>query len=194
MQPGLTRDAGAHAADRARRRRRRRPRATRRRSSTSTSPPTAARSRSPPQRTVFPLGSPAFVSAPGRRTRDGRTVRRRPRRRHAHARHPRLSRAEASEHPHQPVVAGEDPYTATGRRRALAVVLGRRQHARLLLDRRRTSCYGDGNTPPLGSRSRRFDGSDAFVVSRVLFGATPTPQYDLERAASPRSHRSGGSA
>ena len=64
----------------------------RRRSSTSTSPRTAARSRSRPSAPQFPLGSPAYVSAPAAEAGDERTVRRRPRRRHAHARHPGLRR------------------------------------------------------------------------------------------------------
>ena len=102
--------SGAHPADRARGRRRRGPRGHRadlRLRHLPRRQPGRVRDRAHP----LPARLARVCQHAGRRSGDERTVRRRPRRRHAHARHPRLSGSdEASEHAHSPVVAGEDPY------------------------------------------------------------------------------------
>jgi hypothetical protein len=43
--------------------------------------------------------------------------------------------------------------------------------------------YGDGNTPPLGDE--RLDGSDAFVIPRLVFESIPTPQVISTPPANP---------
>ncbi len=124
------------------------------------------------KRTVFPLGSPAFISAPAAiagmlelfdvdLSNDTLT---------------RVSEGfagGASEHPHEASTAGVDPYTHLGDG-ALSPSLSNGGEAIAFSSTASNLAFGDGNTPQLGSE--RFDGSDAFVVSRVIFSSIATPQ------------------
>ncbi len=124
------------------------------------------------KRTEFPLGSPAYISAPQvvpgmlelfdidladdtlTRVTQG-------------------FEGGPSEHPHEATTTGVDPY----RRSADGALSPSYSNAGGLLAFSSTASnltFGDGNTPPLGSG--RFDGSDAFTVSRVIFSSIPTPQ------------------
>lgn len=124
------------------------------------------------KRTVFPLGSPAYVSAPSAiagmlelfsvdlsddtltRVTEG-------------------FEGGASEHPHTPTAAGEDPYTHAGDG-ALSPSMTGDGTIVAFSSTAANLAFGDGNTPPISSSS--FDGGDAFVVTRKLFPPTPTPQ------------------
>jgi hypothetical protein len=124
------------------------------------------------KRTVFPLGSPAYVSAPAsvagmlelfdvNLANDTLT---------------RVSEGFAggpSEHPHSPRAAGEDPYTHRGDG-ALSPSYSSGGETLAFSSTASNLAFGDGNTPPLNSEA--FDGSDAFVATRVIFGSIPTPQ------------------
>jgi hypothetical protein len=126
------------------------------------------------KRTQFPLGSPAYVSAPAAvagmvelfevdRSDDTLT---------------RVTgglQGGASEHPHAAGPAGEDPYTRAGDG-ALAPSFSNDGQTLAFSSTASNLVYGDGNTPS-NQENTIFDGGDAFVVSRVLFGATPAPQY-----------------
>jgi hypothetical protein len=124
------------------------------------------------KRTVFPLGSPAYVSvpqgAPGMlelfdidladdtltRVTEG-------------------FEGGPSEHPHEARPASEDPYAqiADG---ALSPSFTDDGNTIAFASTASNLVFGDGNTPPLGTTG--FDGSDAFLVSRKLFTPQPTPQ------------------
>ena len=130
-------------------------------------------------RTRFPLGSPAFVSTPAGEPgmnelfdadlADGTLTR---------VTHGYGGPDEASEHPHLPVVAGEDPYKQQPGDGALSPSFTTDGDVLAFSSTASNLVFGDGNTPPLGlPQTGSFDGADAFVVSRVLFGATPTPNY-----------------
>jgi hypothetical protein len=124
------------------------------------------------KRIVFPLGSPAYVSAPGAQpgmlelfeidlANDTLT---------------RVSQGFAggpSEHPHEATATDQDPY---GKPDDGALTPSFSSNGNLLAFSSTASnlAFGDGNTPPLSSN--RFDGSDAFVVSRVVFDSLATPQ------------------
>jgi hypothetical protein len=124
------------------------------------------------KRTVFPLGSPAYVSAPQgspgmlelfdvdladdtlTRVTEG-------------------FEGGPSEHPHEPRPSSEDPYSqiADG---ALSPSFTDDGETIAFSSTASNLVFGDGNTPPLGTAG--FDGSDAFLVSRKLFSPQPTPQ------------------
>jgi hypothetical protein len=124
------------------------------------------------KRTLFPLGSPAYVSAPEAQpgllelfevdlADDTLT---------------RVSQGfegGPSEHPHEAKSTGEDPYSKPGDG-ALTPSFSNDGNLLAFSSTASNLAFGDGNTPPLGSD--RFDGSDAFVVARVLFSPLPTPQ------------------
>lgn len=88
-----------------------------------------------------------------------------------------------SEHPHAPSPPNVDPYktTADG---ALSPSFSDDGGTIAFSSTASNLVYGDGNTPP-NTGSLTFDGSDAFAVSRVLFGSTPTPQFVSSPPASP---------
>jgi dipeptidyl aminopeptidase/acylaminoacyl peptidase len=126
------------------------------------------------QRTQFPLGSPAYVSAPAAEAGMAELF-------DADLADDTLTRVTQSfeggpsEHPHISVATGRDIYpdgdgvlspsfSDDGTKLAFSSTAS-------------NLVYGDGNTPPADQRDGPFDGSDAFVVSRILFPATPTPQY-----------------
>ncbi len=127
------------------------------------------------RRTVFPLGSPAYISAPApvpglnelfevdladdtlTRVSHGYT-------------------GGASEHPHQTVSAGEEDEYKKEDDGVLSPALSADGRQLVFASTASNLVFGDGNTPPpLGGEST--DGSDVFGVERVLFESTPTPQY-----------------
>jgi hypothetical protein len=135
------------------------------------------------KRTVFPLGSPSYVSAPSSvpgmvelfeadLTDDTLT-------RVSHG-----FEGGPSEHPHKPKPVGEDPYNETNDG-ALSPSFTGDGITLAFSSTASNLVYGDGNTPPLGHESKIFDGSDAFVVSRVLFGSTATEGYVSSSPANP---------
>ncbi len=133
------------------------------------------------KRTIFPLGSPAYVSAPAgapgmlelfsvdladdtlARVTDG-------------------FEGGPSEHPHAETVSNEDPYTQIGDG-ALSPSFSDDANTMAFSSTASNLVFGDGNTPPLKIAS--VDGSDAFVVSRVLFDPLPTPQSISAAPAGP---------
>jgi hypothetical protein len=124
------------------------------------------------KRTQFPLGSPAYVSAPAAAPGMLELF-------DVNLSDDTLTRVTEgfegarSEHPHEPVATGEDPYLRADDG-ALSPSYSSDGDTLAFTSTASNLAFGDGNTPPLGSD--RFDGSDAFVVSRVVFAALPTPQ------------------
>jgi len=136
------------------------------------------------KRIVFPLGVPAYVSAPLSvpgmvelyeidladetltRVTEG-------------------YEGGPSEHPHQTPIAGSrDQYTTLGDGSLSPSFSG---NGDLLAFSSTASnlVYGDGNTPNINETN--LDGSDAFVVPRVVFGATPTPEVISAAPPNPTS-------
>lgn len=124
------------------------------------------------KRTQFPLGSPAYVSAPAAipgmlelfdvdLADDTLT-------RVTHG-----FEGNASEHPHAAVTTGQDPYLkpADG---VLSPSFSDDGDTLAFSSTASNLVYGDGNTPAVGDE--RLDGSDAFLVSRELFSSTPVSQ------------------
>ena len=125
------------------------------------------------ERTQFPLGSPAYVSAPAAEPGMTELL-------DADLADQTLTRVTQGfegglgGHPHAPVPTGRDPYkNGDG---ALSPSFSDNGAELAFSSTASNLVYGDGNTPPRESGGP-FDGSDAFVVSRVIFGSTPTPQY-----------------
>jgi hypothetical protein len=87
-----------------------------------------------------------------------------------------------AEHPHPELTTGEDPYTNLDDG-ALSPSLSSDGNELAFSSTASNLVFGDGNTPPLGSV--RVDGSDAFVVSRVLFSPLPTQQSISSAPAAP---------
>jgi hypothetical protein len=126
-------------------------------------------------RTVFPLGSPAYVSppaaVPGMLELFDVDV--------ANETLTRVTQGfegAASEHPHRTKPPGEDPYNKSGDG-ALSPSFSSDGNTMAFSSTAANLVYGDGNTPPLGPETQPFDGSDAFVVSRVLFPPSQTEGY-----------------
>jgi hypothetical protein len=135
------------------------------------------------KRTEFPLGSPAYVSAPAATPGmlelfdvdlDDDTL----------TRVTHGFEGGASEHPHPAKLPGEDPYEREDDG-ALSPSFADDGQTLAFSSTASNLVYGDGNTPPSNQESAIFDGSDAFVVSRVLFGATPTSQSISAAPANP---------
>ncbi len=126
------------------------------------------------KRTVFPLGSPAYVSAPAAIPGLNELF-------EVDLADDTLTRVThgyeggASEHPHQTVLAGEEDEYKKEDDGALAPSLSVNGEQLAFSSTASNLVYGDGNTPPLGSEAT--DGSDVFSVTRKLFAPTPTPQY-----------------
>jgi hypothetical protein len=124
------------------------------------------------KRTQFPLGSPAYVSAPASVAGMLELF-------EVDLENDTLTRVTqgfeggASEHPHEARAPGEDPYTkfADG---ALSPSLSDDGALTAFSSTASNLVFGDGNTPP--ASSGRFDGSDAFLVARKIFTPMPTPQ------------------
>jgi hypothetical protein len=123
------------------------------------------------RRIVFPLGSPAYVSAPA--TVPGMlelfdvdlTNQTLTRVTHGYE-------GEASEHPHE-VNDEEDQYLNPGDG-ALSPSFSNSGEQLVFSSTASNLVYGDGNTPPL--KSTGSDGSDVFLVEREVFSINPTPQ------------------
>ncbi|MGD0452878.1 MAG: hypothetical protein ABSB69_04715 [Solirubrobacteraceae bacterium] len=122
------------------------------------------------KRTVFPLSSPAYVSTPAAvpglselfdvdLANDTLT-----RVTHGYEGGP-------SEHLHREEQR-EDPYTLEDDG-ALSPSFSESGDVLAFSSTASNLVYGDGNTPPINAT---LDGSDAFVLEREVFGATPTPQ------------------
>ena len=128
-------------------------------------------------RTRFPHSPPSFVSTPAgepgmnelydANLADGTLTR---------VTHGYKSEDEAGEHPHNPAPAGEDPYKAQPGDGALSPSFTSNGETLAFSSTASNLVFGDGNSPPLGlPTTGSFDGSDAFTVGRVEFGAMPTP-------------------
>jgi hypothetical protein len=124
------------------------------------------------KRTQFPLGSPAYVSAPAAVPGMLELF-------DADLADDTLTRVThgfeggPSEHPHSPVASGEDPYVRPDDG-ALSPSYSSDGGTLAFSSTASNLVFGDGNTPPLGDE--KFDGSDAFTVSRVVFTPEPTPE------------------
>jgi Tol biopolymer transport system component len=125
------------------------------------------------QRTQFPLGSPAYVSAPAAEAGMNELF-------DADLADDTLTRVTQSfeggpsEHPHISVATGRDIYTEGDG--ALSPSFTDDGAELAFSSTASNLVYGDGNTPAAGQSDGPFDGSDAFVVERILFPATPTSQ------------------
>jgi len=132
------------------------------------------------KRIAFPLGTPAFVSAPA-------TVPQMLELFDIDLTNETLTRVTsgyeggASEHPH---AAGnsEDPYEEPGDG-ALSPTFSDDGETLAFSSTASNLVFGDGNTPPLGNP--RFDGSDVFLVKRIVFAPTPTIQAISPAPAGP---------
>jgi len=129
------------------------------------------------RRTQFPLGSPAYVSAPAAEPGMDELF-------DADLRNHTLTRVThgyvggPSEQPHPPVRAGLDPYgESEPGLGALSPSFSADGNILAFSSTASNLVFGDGNTPGPEQKIGSFDGSDAFVISRVTFGSTPTPQY-----------------
>ena len=125
------------------------------------------------RRTVFPLGSPAYVSAPAATpdllelfdvdlSNDTLT-------RVTHG-----YEGGESEHPHEEL-GFEDPYPRPDDG-ALSPSFSAGGALLAFSSTASNLVYGDGNTPPGIAAEGDRDGSDAFVVKRTIFETSPTPQ------------------
>jgi hypothetical protein len=131
-------------------------------------------------RTQFPLGSPAYVTAPAAvpgllELFDVDLVD------HTLTRVTQGFEGGPSEQPHIEGEANRDPYPIEAG--ALSPSFSDDGDTLAFSSTASNLVYGDGNTPP-NDGSITFDGSDAFVVSRTLFPSTPTPQ-DVSSAPGP---------
>jgi hypothetical protein len=132
-------------------------------------------------RTEFPLGSPAYVSAPAPEPGLLELL-------DADLANDTLTRVThgfeggASEQPHPEVEAGRDPYGVEAG--ALSPSFSADGDTLAFSSTASNLAYGDGNTPPDES-STTFDGSDAFAVERRTFSPAPTPQAISSAPAGP---------
>ncbi len=134
------------------------------------------------QRTVFPLGSPAYVSAPAATpgmvelfdvdlADDTLT------------RVTRSFEGGPSEAPHLTESSGQDPYGDTDG--ALSPSFSDDGDTLVFSSTAANLVYGDGNTPPQ-TGSLTFDGSDVFAVSRTVFDtAAPSQEVSSPPAGPP---------
>jgi hypothetical protein len=126
------------------------------------------------KRTVFPLGTPAYVSAPAAVPGLAELF-------DVDLSNETLTRVSqgfeggAGEHPHLPKPTGEDPYLRAGDG-ALSPSFSSNGDLLAFSSTAANLAYGDGNTPPLGHESKVFDGSDAFVIPRIVFSSQPPEQ------------------
>jgi hypothetical protein len=123
------------------------------------------------QRTVFPLGVPAYVSTPAGVPGMAELF-------DADLSDETLTRVTegfeggAAEHPHAPQSAGVDPYQPSDG--ALSPSFSADGDTLAFSSTAANLVYGDGNTPPLGLRA--FDGADVFTVGRVRFASQAVGQ------------------
>jgi WD40-like Beta Propeller Repeat len=127
------------------------------------------------ERTAFPLGSPAFISTrasvPGMVELFDADL--------ANETLTRVTQGyegEPAEHPHPPEIAGQDPYNRiSSTDGALSPSFSGDGDLLAFSSTASNLVYGDGNTPPIDST--KVDGSDAFVVERLIFKGSPAQQY-----------------
>jgi hypothetical protein len=124
------------------------------------------------RRTVFPLGSPAFVSTPAAEAglnelydadlSDGTLTR---------VTEGYAGGVSEQPHPHHAATATQDEYEkiAAG---AQSPSFSNDGNLLAFASTASNLVFGDGNTPPSGP----LDGSDAFLVERRVIGSLPTPQ------------------
>jgi WD40-like Beta Propeller Repeat len=127
------------------------------------------------KRTQFPLGVPAYVTAPGVSAGMLELF-------DADLGDETVTRVSAgfeggvSEHPHPVTAAGEDPYGSADDG-ALSPSFSGDGNTIVFSSTASNLVYGDGNTPPAVEPDGPFDGSDVFAASRVVFGSAAAPQY-----------------
>jgi hypothetical protein len=132
-------------------------------------------------RTEFPLGSPAYVSAPAPVPGLLELL-------DADLANDTLTRVThgfeggSSEQPHPEVEASRDPYGVEAG--ALSPSFSAGGNTLAFSSTASNLVYGDGNTPS-NEGSTTFDGSDAFVVGRRTFTSAPTPQEVSRAPANP---------
>lgn len=129
------------------------------------------------QRTQFPLGVPAYVSAPLAEPGMSELF-------DVDLANSTLTRVTqsfeggAGEHAHQEAPSGTDPYGLGDG--ALSPSFSGTGNLLAFASTAANIVYGDGNTPALVNgklEQSEFDGSDAFLVGRIPFVATPTETY-----------------
>jgi hypothetical protein len=129
------------------------------------------------QRTQFPLGVPAYVSTPMAEPGMSELF-------DVDLSNSTLTRVTQgfeggpSEHPHQEVGSGTNPYDLGDG--ALSPSFADGGNLLAFASTAANLVYGDGNTPALVNgklEKTAFDGSDAFVVGRIPFVPTPTETY-----------------
>jgi hypothetical protein len=136
------------------------------------------------ERTIFPLGAPAFVSpvaaVPGMSELFD-----------ADLADETLTRVTEgfeggpSAHPHAQVATNEDPY-ANEDDGALSPSFSGDGELLAFSSTASNLVYGDGNTPPrVNPPNGPFDGADVFVVRREVFSPAPTPQFASPAPANP---------
>jgi hypothetical protein len=124
------------------------------------------------KRTVFPLGSPAYVSPPASLPGMVELF-------DVDLGDDTLTRVTegfdgAPEHQHEAQPAGVDPYTGASDG-ALSPSFSADGDTLAFSSTASNLVYGDGNTPPLGAGGQ-LDGADAFTVERVRFASQPISQ------------------
>ena len=125
------------------------------------------------KRIVFPLSSPAYVTAPltvpGMLELYDVDLEDETLTRVTHS-----YEGGPSEHPHKSVTSvEEDPYSQPGDG-AQSPSFSSTGNILAFSSTASNLVFGDGNTPPLGDE--RLDGSDAFVIPRIVFEPIATPQ------------------
>ncbi len=125
------------------------------------------------KRTVFPLSSPAYVTAPltvpGMLELYDVDLEDETLTRVTHS-----YEGGPSEHPHKSVTSvEEDPYSQGGDG-AQSPSFASSGNLLAFSSTASNLVFGDGNTPPLGDE--RLDGSDSFVIPRIVFEPVATPQ------------------
>jgi hypothetical protein len=133
------------------------------------------------QRTVFPLGSPAYISAPAATPGMVELF-------DVDLADDTLTRVTGgfdggpAEAPHPTEVSGQDPYGDTDG--ALSPSFSDDGDTLVFSSTAANLVYGDGNTPPQ-TGSLTFDGSDIFAVSRTVFDTTSSSQQVSSPPAAP---------
>ncbi len=128
------------------------------------------------QRTTFPLSSPAFVSVPAAVPGESELF-------DADLANQTLTRVTHGysgetvqpEQPHVEVEAGRDPYTE--QQGSFAPSFSADGNILAFSSTASNLAYGDGNSPKANENSIRFDGADAFVVSRRQFTGSAPETY-----------------
>jgi hypothetical protein len=133
------------------------------------------------KRTAFPLGVPAYITAPESVPGllelfdvdlDNDTL----------TRVTHGYEGGASEHPHRIIGSEEDVYPEPGDG-ALSPTFSADGNTLAFSSTASNLVFGDGNTPPLGHEE--FDGGDVFLVKRIVFASSAAPQSISEVPPNP---------